>query len=236
MSGVTRSSLRTRCLQLADAVSSPRWDSSTTGASGEVDQHLGVVHAREWRRLLNANSYLRVSKRTPTVDSSGRVLISDLSSGTGDSAERFYRVLTLAANDRPYKEITSRDGFMAANALTASASVPTYAVWFRQGDYLIVPDAASTTLTAVWVNHLPTRADNLATDASIVQFPDDYEDVIAYEVASILLSKGAAEMDASAVLKALAEDLRRDLLQDVVRNSNAPLVMQYPDTPQEWAG
>lgn len=229
---LTRSSLRTRILQLADAVSSSRWDSTTTGAAGEVDQHMGIVHAREWRRILNANSYYRAAKRTPTVDSSGRIAISDLTSGSGDSAERFYRVLLMSINDLPYREITGKDGFMATVQQVTSS--PLYGVWFRQGDYLIVPDAANATNTDIWVNHLPTRADNLATDASTVVFPDDYEDILAYETAAILLSKGAAEVDAAAALKALAEDMRRDMLQDIARTSTRPLVMQFPDTAQEW--
>lgn len=229
-----RSSLRTRALQLADAVSSSRWDSTTTGASGEVDQHMGIVHAREWRRILNAAPYYRVAKRTPSTDSSGQIAISDLSSGSGDSAERFYRVLLLSVNDVPMKEVQGADAFMST--LTTTGSSLSDGVWFRQGDYLIVPNAVSQTNCDVWVNHLPTRADNLANDASTVVFPDDYEDVLAYELAAILLSKGAAEVDAAAALKALAEDMRRDLLQDVARISGKPLVMAFPDSASEWGG
>lgn len=229
-----RSSLRTRILQLADAVSSSRWDSTTTGASGEVDQHMGIVHAREWRRILNANQFYRVAKRSPSVDSSGQILISALSGGSGDSAERFYRVLMLSVNDYAYSEVDAKDGFMAS--VSGVSSTPTSRIWFRQGDYLVVPDAASATNTDIWVNHLPTRADNLATDASTVVFPDDYEDVLAYETAAILLSKGAAEIDAAASLKALAEDMRRDMLQDIARTSTRPWIMQFPDRAVEWAG
>lgn len=232
--GITRSSLRTRSLQLADAVSSSRWDSTTTGASGEVDQHMGIVHAREWRRILNAAPYYRVSKRTPATDASGQILISDLSSGSGDSQERFYRVLLLSVDDVPMREVQGKDAFMST--LTTTGSSLSDGVWYRQGDYLVVPNAVSRTNCDVWVNHLPTRADNLTGDAVTVVFPDDYEDILAYEIASILLSKGAAEVDAAAALKALAEDMRRDLLQDVARISGKPLVMGFPDSAAEWAG
>lgn len=231
---MNRSSLRTRALQLADAVSSSRWDSTTTGATGEVDQHMGIVHSREWRRILNAAPYYRVAKREPTTDSTGRIAISALTSGSGDDAERFYRVLLLSVNDIPMKEVQGADAFMST--LTATGSSLADGVWFRQGDYLIVPNAISQTNCDVWVNHLPTRVDNLANDSSTVVFPDDYEDILAYEIAAILLSKGAAEVDAAAALKALAEDMRRDLLQDVARISGKPLVMAFPDSASEWGG
>lgn len=233
---VTRASLRTRSLQLADAVSSARWD-VTAGAAGEVDQHMGIVHSREWRRILNAQPDYRIAQRTPTSDSQGRFLISALSDlSVADQQQRFYRVRSLAINNRPYREINATDGYLAAASLTSTSSVPIFGFWFRQGDYIIVPDAPNQTATGIWVNHLPTRADNLSIDTAVVEFIDDYEDILAYEVAAILLSKGAAETDASAQLKALAEGMRTDMLQDLTRMSTKPLVMRFPDTAAEWAG
>lgn len=231
---LTRSSLRTRALQAADAESSPRWDSVTMGALGEVDQHMGIVHAREWRRILAANPYHRVSSRAVTIDTSGRIAIADLSvPSTGDLQERFHRVLLFSVANTVLRETPAKDGFMAT--LTSDAAGLGYGFYFRQGDYFIAPGHVSEAAT-IWVNHIPTRADNLSLDSVSVIFPDDYEDILAFETAALLLSKGAAEMDAVGSLKGLAEDMRRDMLQDITRTSINPLLMQFPDTAAEWAG
>ena len=167
---IVRSDLRTRALQLADAVSSPRWD-VTAGAAGEVDQHMGVVHSREWRRILNAQPDYRIAQRTPTSDSQGRITIASLSDlSVADSQQRFYRIRSLTMNNRPYREIAATDGYLAAASLQSTSSVPIFGFWFRQGDYIMVPDSPSTTSTGIWVNHLPTRADNLTAENKTVEF------------------------------------------------------------------
>jgi hypothetical protein len=231
---ITKSGLRTRALQLADAVDSPRWN--TTASTGEVDVHMGVVHLREWRRILNANPYYRVARRTPAIDSSGRIAISDLSSGAADAVETFYRVLMVAVNNTPYKEIVPKEGLLAGIQITTGSAMPGSNIWFRQGDYIMVPDAVSATATGVWVNHIPTAANALSGEAIAVPFPEGYEDLLAFELAAIILSKGAAESDAAATMKAFAEDMRRDMLQDIARFSIAPQVFQYSDTAAEWGG
>jgi hypothetical protein len=232
---ITKSGLRTRALQLADAVSSPRWD--TTATTGEVDVHMGMVHMREWRRILNANPYYRVARRTPAIDSSGRIAISSLSdSSSADALETFYRVLMVAVNNTPYKEIIPKEGLLAGIQITTGSAMPGSNIWFRQGDYIMVPDAANSTATGVWVNHVPTPANLLSGEAIVVTFPDTYEDLLAYELAAILLSKGSAESDSAATMKAFAEDLRRDMLQDIARFSIAPQQFQFADTAAEWGG
>lgn len=232
---ITKSGLRTRALQLADAVSSPRWD--TTATTGEVDVHMGMVHVREWRRILNAQPYYRVAQRTPAIDSSGRIAISGLSdTSSPDAYQTLYRVLMVAVNNTPYKEIQAREGLLAGIQVSTGGAMPGSNFWFRQGDYIYVPSAASSTATGVWVNHIPTPANLLSGEAIAVTFPDTYEDLLAYELAAILLSKGSAEADSAATMKAFAEDIRRDMLQDLARFSIAPQVMQFSDTAAEWGG
>ena len=198
---------------------------------------MGVVHSREWRRILNAQPDYRIAQRTPTSDSQGRITIASLSDlSVADSQQRFYRIRSLTMNNRPYREIAATDGYLAAASLQSTSSVPIFGFWFRQGDYIMVPDSPSTTSTGIWVNHLPTRADNLTAENKTVEFIDDYEDILAYEIAAILLSKGAAETDAAAQLKAIADGMRTDMLQDLTRTSTKPLTMQFPDSAAEWAG
>ncbi|MEO5589947.1 MAG: hypothetical protein ABIS03_10210, partial [Gemmatimonadaceae bacterium] len=63
---VTKAQLRTSTSNIADANGSTRW--STTATTGEVDIIMGYVHAREWKRILNAAPYYRTNKVTPTSD------------------------------------------------------------------------------------------------------------------------------------------------------------------------
>lgn len=193
---------------------------------------MGNIHIREWRRLLNAAPYYRVAQRTPPIDASSRLALTDLSSGSADTKQNLYRILEVVVDNRPLKEIPAKDGFMAGIA-TGSSAGDTY---FRQGDYLICPGHPSVTATGVFVNYTPTPADALSADNIAVDWPEGYELVLAYELAAVILSKGAAEADAAATMKAFAEDYRRDMLQDVARISINPQVLQFPDTAREWGG
>lgn len=226
-----KADLRQRIIDMASSTSSSI-EYDTTASTGEVDLHMGIVHSKEWKRLLNANPYIRVARRTPTVDSSARILVTDLSA----TGENFYRVLMVAINNTPYKEIISKEGLLAGIQVTTGSAMPGSNIWFRQGDYIYVPDAANAVTTGVWVNHIPTRADLLATDASAVVFPADYEDVLVYEAAATLMDKGGTHSNEGEFLRNRAETLRRDMLQDVARFSIAPQVFAFSDTASEWGG
>lgn len=198
---------------------------------------MGVIHLREWKRILNANAYYRVAQRTPAIDGSARIAISGLSdTSVADAKQTFYRVLMVACNNTPYKEIIPKEGLLAGIQITTGSAMPGSNIWFRQGDYIIVPDSANTTATGVWVNHVPTQASALSADGITVEFPEGYEDLLAFELAAIILAKGSAESDASGTMKAFAEDMRRDMLQDLARFSIAPQQFAYADTAAEWGG
>lgn len=228
----TRTQYRTRTLRRMDGEASDRWD-DTAGPAGEIDQVLGVEHDRAWRKILNANPYYRMSKRTPTSDASGRYAISDLSSGSGDSAERFYRVIEVLINNRRYPfEHRTRDHLLAQE-IEAQAGYYCY----QEGDYLIaMPLSVSTQATGIWVNHLPTRIDNLSADSSDVTFPDGYEDIVCLRAAARLLRKGGAEVTAADVLDVDADELEGDMLADLKRFSVDPLRVEYGDSSADWGG
>jgi hypothetical protein len=218
----TRLALRTDALRIADANGSSRWD--TTAGSGEVDRRGGSAHAREWRRILNAAPWFRFAKRTPTADSSGQVALSDLSI----TGERMFRVLLVSFGNTPYEEVAAKDYVLGA------ANNAAYRCWYRTGDYLVAPDAAGQTATGIWVSHTPTPLHELAADADTVVLPEDYDDVLAHEWAAMLLTKGGAETQAAAELKALAQEMRADLLGDISRISTRPLTFGYGDSAAEW--
>lgn len=230
----TRAQLRTDALRIADAYGSPRWD-DTAGATGEIDRKGGAVHAREWKRILAVQPYYRVAKRTPTTDADAKFLWSALSDTSSiDSEERVHKVLAFSFHGAPYEDHTHRARELFLQ-VAAGSSMPRR-VWYRQGDYVYVPDSASTTATGVWVNHTPTPLHRLSGDDVAVVLPDDYDDILATEWAAALLMKGGEETQASMELRAEARVLRADFMADLESMGLGPITMQYDDTPGEWGG
>ena len=225
----TRAQLRTQIVRAMDATNSARWDLT---AGGEVDTLCGHVFDREWRRHLSHQTFLRTAKRQPVADSSGRFLVSALAGGSADTTERLFRVLSVVLQNRVYQEVRYQD-WILGSIVNQSAYV-----WYRNGDYLeVLPVPASGAQPdGIYINHIPQRPDRLSADGVTVTFPDGYEQILVYETAAMLLAKGGAEIDTSANFKALAEEMRQDMLQDLARFSNKPTSMQYADQASDWYG
>jgi len=227
---LTRAQYRTKAQRRADAVSSSRWD-TTAGATGEIDQFLGESFDRAWRRILNANPYYRVSKRTPTSDANGQYLISDLSAGSADSQERFYRILKVAINNITYPfQQRSEQEFLAE-----SLQVYRGYYWFQEGSKITaMPISASTQATGIWVNWIPTRIDALSGDGIAVDFPDGYEGIVTDWAAADMLGKGAAEAGAAEYLRGQGNDKLDEMLQDLARVSIDARQPAYGDSSADW--
>lgn len=227
----TRVNLRTRTQRRMDAVGSPRWN-TTGGATGELDQIGGLVHWREWRRLLNVNRNLRLGSRAITSSAStGRYALSALNQGAADTLETLYRILSFQVDNIPYQQVAFED-FSLAEALGLPGNV-----WWREGDNIMTLPKQFSKAATVWVNHLPARLDLLSGDGISVTFPDGYEDVLCLEWAALALSKGGAETEAARDLKGLAEEMRQDMLQDLGRLGTEPLQMRYwGDSAADWGG
>ncbi|MGP1666028.1 MAG: hypothetical protein ACTS5I_09000, partial [Rhodanobacter sp.] len=126
--GWTRTTFRTEVRHLADAENDTRWPNA------RIDAALDMVFRREWSNLLNANPYLRWAVRTPTPNSDGRIAITDLSSGSGDTAETFYRIIDVARGTRRYSQVQFRDAPLAASLEIAEAWSD--GTWYRIGNQL----------------------------------------------------------------------------------------------------
>lgn len=226
----TRAVYRTRTQQFADAVNSGRWD-TTAGTAGEIDQLLGDEFDRSWKRILNANPYYRVSKRTPTSDANGQYAISDLTSGSGDSQERFYRILRVAINNITYPFQPRSEQEFLAESLTLYRGY----YWFQEGTKLTaMPISASTTATGIWVNWIPQRIDALSADTISPSYPDGYENIVCRRAAARMLEKGGAEAAAASYLDMIADRMEDDMLQDVARVSIDAKQPAYPDASADW--
>lgn len=227
----TKATLRTATLDMADArvgaVVSPYWD-VTPG--GEVDRKIGMVFDREWKRILNANRFYAFQKITVSTDVNGRIAKTALNTGAGDSIKRFYRVIFVKQGTQPYTFSKFTDAPLGEDL----GSSPY--VWYQEGSSLMfLPKAASTSFD-IYVNYYPQRPDKLSGEGIAVDFPEEFEELIPMEAAAWMLTKGGTETTAAGELRAGAEDIRADMLQDVARISTTPDRMEFPDHPFDWAG
>jgi hypothetical protein len=230
----TRAQLRTQIQRLGDFSGSARWDAT---AGGEIDQMAGYVFGREWGRLLNANRHYRTNKVQPISDANGRIPVSAFSTGTGDSAKNFYRILTFVRNNYQYKMGTVEEW-----ALGEGTGVAPRVYVYEGQTVLFLPKETNFDFSTdpkgsfIWVNWRPARVDQLSGDGVSVDFPDGYEQLLALETAAMLLTKGGAEVDTTAQFRVLAEQMRADMLQDVARSTAKAQRFQFEDTAAMWAG
>lgn len=219
---MSRGTLLTLIDQLADADGQPRWGTTLK------NQLLGEVHWREWRDLLSINKMLRIAERAVTTDADGRFAKSDLTTGAGDSTETFYRIVLVYSGNIFYQQSTYDEYPISP----AEVSLPQ--VWYEYGDDIQLIPASTSSAVTVTVNHLPQRADLLASDSSTVVFPDGYERILALETAASMFMKGAAETRAAAELRAAASELRDRMHQDVGRLGTRPMRLKAQDDRFDW--
>jgi hypothetical protein len=208
--------------EMADASGQPRWGTTLKR------QLLGTVHWREWRSLLNANRVLRFAERTVTLDSDGRFNKTDLNTGSGDTLETYYRIQTLRRGNIFYQPSEYKEFPISPGDVTFPN------VWYERGSQIqVIPNDSSLSEAIVGVNHLPARADLLASDSSTVVFPEGYDLLLAYETAAMMFTKGGAETAAAADMRQMARVLREEMHQDQ-RISVLPMRMGAMDDPNDW--
>lgn len=226
----TRTQAVARIQDMMDARSSGRW-STTAGQTGEVQRALSVAVDREWRQILKSQPYYKMAERSVTSDATtGRYAISDLTSGSGNSVQRLYRILSIVIDNIPY-DLTTQSEFIMGEYLNLNSRV-----WWLEGDNIMTLPKQLSHAATVWVNYIPCRVDQLALDADAITFPDSYEDIPFLEAAASLLSKGGAETQAAAELREEAKDLRDEMQSDLSRVSIRPMFMRATDFAHEWGG
>jgi len=224
---IARSTLETLCDDYAEGIGSDRWNETT------IRRILTSVHQQEWSRILNASPRYRFGKRTVTTDAEGVVSLDDLNSGSGDSYERWYRILAVTDGDVAYQQVEF-DEFPTAKTGSYGPSSPR-SYYLVGNNIQILPDSGNLQLS-IYVNHRPQLVSLLAGGDSIVEFPDGHELILAYRTAALMMMKGATESRPAAELIELANQERAQLLDDLARRTINPRTMAYPDGPSDWAG
>lgn len=223
----TRDQLVTEARAIADAENDTRWSATT------VLRHADVVFDREWGRVLASFPNLRLSHLTPSVDADGYVLKSDLNSGSADSLKRFYRIVGVRAGQRRYRPVDTSDYLLTPELGEGQSG---YVYWW-EGDMLRLspPPASGETLT-VTVTHRPQLPFALSAGSVAVTFPEPWEMLLAYGIAAQMLAKGGTETNAASDLIALADGMRDDMLADISRREQDPVMWRYSDRAADWNG
>lgn len=225
---VTLATLMDMTRRWADAVATDRWDDDT-----EVKPVLGIVYEEEWSRILAAAPTYRTGTRSVTTSATGRVALSDLDSGSGDSLQRWHRILAVVNNQTVYEEIQARDYPLVVAGGGVSARDHVTGSYILVGDELFLPGVPSTAIS-VMVNHKPQAIEDLADTSSLVTFPLGGHIIIAMEAAAMLLQKGGTESTAARDLVEMASVRRESMLSDLQRRTAYPVFMGTTDAASDW--
>lgn len=227
MAIITPATLIAETREYMDAVNSGRWSDNL------IETVLTAVFESEWSNILNAAPYYRFGKRTVTTDADGKFSLSDLDVNSGDTSERWYRILSVTDGNYLYQQTRFQDVPLA----TTANYLPSHPKLFyiAGNDVQILPVASGVEMT-VYVNHKPQAiSDLLDNGTSVVEFPQFSHLILVWEAAAQLLLKGGAETSAAVDLKQLARQERESLLDDIRRRTINPTLMAYPDQKSDWA-
>lgn len=225
---MTRDQFVENVRQFMDAESSQRWSDAFIISVG------GIVSQNEWSDILNQNQYYRFGQRSVTTDSEGRVAIADLTTGSGDSTEYFYRVLVGFSDGNVLW--TETDFRNVPLGTTTNYTNPYSLLYYLAGDYFQLLPVASGTQLTVAVNHTPPSIAQLADGNSTIVYPTGYEFIPVWVTAATLLLKGAAESQAASDLLSLADSARKNMLGDIARRTTRPSSALFVDSAGAWGG
>lgn len=225
MATVTRSELVSDTQDFMDATGSERWSAAI------ILTVLDSVFDGEWSNILSAAPYYRAATRTVTTDANGQFALTDLDSGTGDSAQNHYRIISITDGTYVYSETRFQDAPLATSSNYPYVYDRTF--YLMGSQVQVLPVAVNTTLS-VTVNYKPPVPSDLASDSSVVDYPANSHLILVWEAAARLLMKGGAETQASLDLMSLTRMERETLLLDLQRRTIAPMRMMPMDDASDW--
>lgn len=227
MATMTRGQLVALTREYMDAVGSTRWSDDT------IKTVLNGVYDEEWSNILNAAPYYTFQQLTLTTDANGQIPFSSLNTGSGDSQKNYYRVLSVSDGNVLYDQTQ----FQYVPLATTTNYLPTYPrLYYMVGTNVQILPVTSGTSIYIAVNYKPTALLDLASDSSVIDYPAGNETILALGGAFKLLLKGGAEAGAASSLRALNNDERQSMLDDLRRRTINPTRMAYPDQKYDWSG
>lgn len=215
--------------EVMNAVGSGQWSDLI------LRRWVGVAHHAEYADLLNANRFYTSQQVIVAQDANGQVPVVNLSTGYGDSAQRFYRMLSVsqnAGNTATVQFFYRQSSYEQFPNPQPNTSLPY--VWYRMGDNIQILPVASGQQIVFTTNWRPTRADKLASPQSTITFPDDYEDLIPWRAAAMALAKGGSEVDAAKSVLDVYQPLHDSMMLDLGREGTWPIVARAFDQAEDW--
>ena len=223
---MTRQTFLTRVRQMSDTLN------DTTEYPDELLKDLaGMVHLDEWRKLLGEAPYYQTAARTVTLDDQRTFAWSALTTGTGNAVQTAFRVLEIADREGENLTYAQPDRVRLADL---SRLQTTQKLWTRNGARVQTFGTTGGDTLTVLVNYVPCSLANLASDADVVDFPDEWLPVLFYETAALVLTKGGREIGAANDLLRMADMLRQKMLADIRRYVGQPYILGADDGMWEW--
>lgn len=210
-------------LEMLSAKGSQRWPQSTT-----LLYHLSHAHNKEWAAILNEVPEYRTDDLTPTPDSQGRIPLASLTTGSGDSVHRFYKLRSIDQDGRPFYPRPKKR--WPNVAVVRDTSELLYRI---DANYLYVGPSISGAIN-VCVSHRPCKAGDLSSPGTEVEWPDGHEYVIVFATAALATMKGGAETDVSREFAGECRSLRNEVLTELARQDGEAPQMEYSDDASEW--
>jgi hypothetical protein len=212
----------------ADAEGSARWSDTS------IKRLLDTVYHREWSRILAAFPTYRWAEYTVVTDSNGRIPKSALSTDTA----RLHKILQMKQGDILIRPLGIHDQpFVGGSETVGTSDLHSLALhqYYFIGDEIQILPVQQAVSTTVAVSHIPKAISALASGDPIT-FPADYEIILAFEGAALMLSKGGAETEATRDLIQLARTMREDMLADISRPRFGPTEIGFNDMASDWGG
>jgi len=219
MPSVTVADLIEQTREYMDAVGSTRWTDPF------IKTILAQVYDEEWSNILNAAPYYTFQQLNVTTDVNGQIPFSALNTGSGDAQRNFYRILSVSDGNVLYDETQ----FQYVPLATTTNYLPTYPrLYYLVGESVQILPVATGTALYIAVNYKPTALNDLSSDTVAITFPDNNQGIITASAAAKLLLKGGAEVGAANNFRALANEERQSMLDDLRRRTINPRRMGYP--------
>lgn len=226
---MTRAQLTAQTRQIMNAVSSGQW------TDAELQAWLGLAHWQEYANIINAINSYTLQAILVTQDVNGQFPISSLSTGSGDTAKNFYRILALAQPASSQGQIQffyQQTKFQMYPNPQPNTAMPY--VWYRFGSYIQVLPVQNGIQMTCTVNYRPPRVDQLSADTVAVDFPDGYETLLAWRAAGMALRKGGSEVPAALEMENMADMIRAEMLLDLGRMGTQAIIAGAFDDPADW--
>lgn len=232
MPSLTINQLITEVRRAIDAEGAQRW------TDDEIVSALSYSHDAMWSRILESAPYYRFQSLPITTASDGTFPIASLSTGSGNSQRRFWRLSSINDGTVQYTETRFQDVPLGTSQYY-QGYYPRLYYWAGE-NFQILP-ATSVALTVV-VSYKPTMLRDYVGSGTTnrwdipIDFPEGSEIALVYEAAYRLLMKGGAEANTSALYLRMATQEMDGMLDDLRRTTINPTRLAYSDGARNWAG